>query len=63
MAGIALGQAFEADVAALAGVTGFDPGSLDITLLNPSGQTTVRFTKAVNVDTTLLKALIQKYAK
>jgi hypothetical protein len=61
--GIALGSAFESDVAALAGVTGYDPGSLDITLLNPAGATTVRFTKAVNVDTTQLKLLLQKYVK
>lgn len=60
---VAFGSAFDAEVAALAGVTGFDPGSVEIALVNPNGATTVRFTKAVNVDTPTLKALIQKYAK
>jgi hypothetical protein len=60
---IGLGSAFEAEVATLAGITGFDPGSLDIALLNLTGPSTVRLTVAVNVDTTKLKALIQKYAK
>lgn len=61
--GIALGSACEAEVAALAGVTNYDPGSMDITLLNTNGATTVRFTTVVNVDTTQLKLLLQKYVK
>lgn len=63
MAGIALGSAFEADVAALAGVTNYDPGSLDIQLLNSAGSTTVRFTTVVNVDTAELKTILANYVK
>lgn len=58
---LGLGNAFEEDVAALAGITGYDPGSLNITLLNSAGPTTVRLTVAINVDTDQLKTLIQKY--
>jgi hypothetical protein len=61
MTGLNLGPHFETDVAALAGITNYDPGTLDITLLNPTGPTTVRLTVATNVDTTALKTLIQKY--
>lgn len=52
---------FEADVAALVGITGYDPGSMDITLLNADGPTTVRFTFVANVDTAELKTIAQKY--
>lgn len=59
---INLGTSFEADVAELAGVTAFDPGTLDIALLNPNGgDTTVRFTCAINVDTAALRTIIAKY--
>lgn len=57
-----LGPDFEAEVAALAGITQFEAGSLDIQFLNPTGDTTVRLTVSQNVDTTALKALITKYA-
>ncbi|WP_208040598.1 hypothetical protein [Leifsonia sp. TF02-11] len=59
---INLGPDFEAEAAALAGITQFDAGSLDVQFLNPTGDTTVRLTVAVNVDTPTLKALITKYA-
>jgi hypothetical protein len=58
---LGLGADFEAEVADLAGITGFDPGSLSIDFLNPTGETTVRLTVAVNVDTPSLKAIIAKY--
>jgi hypothetical protein len=61
--GLNLGPDFETDVATLASITSFDPGSLNIALLNPSGgPTTVRLTVAINIDTTELKALIQKHS-
>jgi hypothetical protein len=59
---INLGSSFEAEVAKLAGITVFDPGTMDIALLNPTGNTTVRFTVTYNVDTPSLKAIIQKHA-
>jgi hypothetical protein len=59
---VTLGSSFETDVAALAGVTQYDSGSLDVQFLNPTGDTTVRFTVAINVNTPALKALITKYA-
>jgi hypothetical protein len=59
---IELGPKFEADVAAAAGITGYDPGSLTIALLNPNGATTLRWTVSMNVDTATLKALVRKYA-
>jgi hypothetical protein len=59
---INLGPDFEAEVATLAGVDAFDSGSLTVDFLNPTGDTTVRLTVAVNVDTPSLKALITKYA-
>jgi hypothetical protein len=58
---LGLGDAFEAEVAQLAGVTGYDPGSLSIDLLNSNGATTVRFTVGVNVDTTALKGILGNY--
>ncbi|AGW41729.1 adenosine deaminase [Leifsonia xyli subsp. cynodontis DSM 46306] len=58
---LGLGTDFEAEVATLAGVTSYDPGSLEITLLNPTGDTTIRFTIAVNVDTPTLKIILGKH--
>lgn len=54
---IQLGPAFETAVLTLAGIdpTSIDPGSLDITLLNPAGDTTVRCTLVLSVDTDALK--------
>lgn len=59
---IDLGPEFEAEVAELAGVTQYDSGSLAIAFLNPNGDTTIRLTVAINVDTDALKARITKYA-
>lgn len=59
---ITLGDQFEADVAQLAGIASYDSGTLDVPFINPSGDTTVRLTVSVNVDTPSLKALIAKYA-
>jgi hypothetical protein len=59
---LTLSSQFEADVAALAGITQYDAGSLNIQFLNPTGDTTARFTVAINVNTPALKALITKYA-
>lgn len=58
---LGLGADFEAEVAQLAGVSGYDPGSLEIALLNPTGDTTIRFTTAINVDTATLKTILGKY--
>jgi len=64
MAGINLGPDFERDVASLAGIDhdSIDPGTLDIALLNPGGNTTVRFKVHTDVSTPDLQALIQQYA-
>lgn len=59
---INLGEQFEADVAQLAGIPNFDPGSLDVPFFNPNGDTTVRLTVSVNVDTDSLKTIIARYA-
>lgn|GEM_PF-6839956 len=58
---IQLGPAFETAVLTLAGIdpTTIDPGSLDITLLNPAGDTTVRCTLVLSVDTADLKAAMR----
>jgi hypothetical protein len=58
---INLGAGFETETAALAGMSVFDPGSLEIALLNTSGPTTVRFTVSKNVDTPALKRILEKY--
>ncbi|MFF2054124.1 hypothetical protein ACFVU2_21135 [Leifsonia sp. NPDC058194] len=58
---IALGPAFETAVLTLAGIdpTTIDPGSLDITLLNPAGDTTVRCTLVLSVNTDAVKAAMK----
>lgn len=58
---IQLGVAFETAVLTLAGVdpATIDPGSLDITMLNPSGPSTVRCTLVLSVDTNELKQAIR----
>jgi hypothetical protein len=60
---INLGAQFEAELIALAGLNPdvIDPGSTQITLVNPSGPTTVRATIVATVDHDALNALITKY--
>jgi len=63
MAGISLGNDFNAELVALAGWTPdqVDPSTVNVAFLNPGGDTTVRVTATANVDTDALSALIRKY--
>lgn len=59
---IDLGPDFEANVAQLAGIPSYDSGSLEIPFINPNGDTTVRLTVSVNVDTEQLKTYLVEAA-
>jgi hypothetical protein len=63
MAGISLGNDFNAELVALAGWApdAVDPSTVEVPFLNPGGPTTVRATASTNVDTAALNTLIQKY--
>lgn len=63
MAGLNLGNDFNAELVALAGWTpdSVDPSTVTVELLNPGGPTTVRVTASANVDTAALSTLVQKY--
>lgn len=63
MAGISLGNDFNAELVALAGWTAdtVDPSTVTVEYLNPGGPTTVRVSATANVDTDALSALIRKY--
>ena len=54
---IQLGPDFETTILTAAGIdpTTIDPGSLDITLLNPNGPSTVRCTLVLSVDTDVIR--------
>lgn len=58
---IQLGTDCEATILQAAGIdpTTIDPGSLDITLINPDGHTTVRCTLVLSVDTQLIADAIR----
>ena len=58
---INLGPTFETAVANAIGINPatFDPGSLQIDLINPAGPTTVRYTIAYTIDTPTLQALVK----
>jgi len=63
VAGLNLGNAFNAELATLAGwdTDAIDPSTVTVEYLNPGGPTTVRVTASANVDTAALSALVQKY--
>jgi hypothetical protein len=56
-----LGTTFEHAVAKAVGLdpAAYDPGSMVIELVNPSGPTTVRFTSHYALNTTTLQGLIR----
>jgi hypothetical protein len=60
---IILPPALEQEIAALVKLTtaDYDPASLVIPLVNPTGPTTIRFTVHYDVDTPTLLALIRPY--
>lgn len=61
MAGIILGNDFNAELVAFAGCTPEQVDPSTVAYLNPGGDTTVRVTATANVDTDALSALIRKY--
>ncbi|MFF9565743.1 hypothetical protein ACF1AJ_20510 [Leifsonia sp. NPDC014704] len=58
---LSLGPDFEARVLEAAGIdpTSIDPGSVEITLLNPAGPTTVRATLVLAVETAVIEQAIR----
>jgi len=58
---ITLNALVEGQIAALANLdpTSYDPGSLNIDLINPNGPTTLRYTIHVDVDTPTLVGILK----
>lgn len=61
MTGLTLNATVEGQIAALANIdpNSYDPGSLTIAIINPSGPTTLRYTLHVDVDSEALIDLLK----